>query len=131
MSEKKEVLVIKAVVVRAYTGNTRFDEESCNRLTIKSDNMPYGDIWAYDDCGSRYTPKWLKDAAGYMNLKSTFDIPVRDTRGHKISFDDWLETEMCTGAEVRVKIKQKEGAVYPVAVVVLKDGENVDPFEDM
>lgn len=129
--DKVEIMTIRAKVVRAFTGATRFDKEECNRLTIHSDDMPYTDIWAFDDCGPKFTPSWLKDAEGYMNLKSNFDIPVKDTKGRKISFDDWLETETCTGADVKVKIRQKDGAIYPMAIVIVKDGENIDPFEDM
>lgn len=131
MNDKREIMNITGRIVRAFHGSTRKDSEECNRLTIYSDDMPYTDIWAYDECGSKYTPSWLKDAEGYMNLKSVFDIPVKDTRGRKISFDDWLESETTRGAIVVVKIRQKEGAIYPMAIKILQDGENVDPFEDM
>ena len=131
MNKKEEFLMITAKVVRAFFGSTRYDKEECNRITIKSDNMPYDDIWAYDDCGNKYTPSWLKDGDGYMNLKSNYDIPVKDAKGRRISFADWLEGETTTGAIVTVKIRQKEGAIYPVAIKVIEDGENIDPFEDM
>ena len=130
-NEKMEYLTFTAKVVRAFFGATRYDKDECNRITVHSDDMPYTDIWAYDDCGSKYTPSWLKDANGYMNLKSNFDIPVKDVRGRKISFDDWIESGTTTGAMVKIKIRQKEGAIYPMAVKILQDGENVDPFEDM
>ena len=130
-NKKMEYLTFNAKVVRAFHGATRYDKEECNRITVFSDDMPYTDIWAFDECGNKYTPSWLKDADGYMNLKSNFDIPVKDSRGKKITFDDWIESETTTGALVVVKIRQKEGAIYPMAIKILQDGENVDPFEDM
>lgn len=125
MNKKGEFLLITAKVVRAFFGSTKYDKDECNRITIKSDDMPYDYIWAYDDCGNKYTPSWLKNGDGYMNLKSNYDIPVKDAKGRSISFDDWLESEATTGAIVTVKIRQKEGAIYPVAIKV------IDPFEDM
>ena len=48
----------------------------------------------------------------------------------------WLESADTegyglVGSKVKVKITQKSGAIYPIALVVLKDGEPRDPFEDM
>lgn len=126
-----EFLIIDCKVVRAFTGPTKYDKEDANRITVYSDNMPYTSIWAFDECGSRYTPSWLKNADGYMNLKSSFDIPIKATNGKQITFSEWIDSDTSTGALIRVKIKQKEGAVYPVAVKILIDGEDADPFDDM
>ena len=129
--QKYNDIIFTADVVRCYFGESRFDKDAAYRITLKSNNMPYDEITAFDDCGSKFTPTWLKDAEGYMNLKSKFDIPVKDVKGRKISIDDWIKSETATGSRVKVKIRQKEGAIYPVAISILEDGAAVDPFEGM
>ena len=130
-TNKEEIYKFTAKVVRAFTGTTEYDDKNKNRVTLLSEDLDYSAIWAFNDCGPKYTPAWLKDAEGYINLASKFDIPVKDKNGNKISFDDWLEEGLYRGAIVKAKIRQTEGAVYPVCLVVIEDGEEFDPFEDM
>jgi len=130
-TNKEEINKFTAKVVRAFTGTTDYDKEDKNRVTLFSEDLDYSAIWAYNDCGPKFTPKWLKDAEGYINLASKYDIPVKDIKGNKISFDDWLKDGLYHGAIVKAKIRQTEGAVYPVCLVVVENGEEFDPFEDM
>lgn len=130
-SNKEEKLVIKCKVVRAFVGETKYDKKVANRITVFSEEMPYDEIWAYDECGAKYTPSWLKDANGYMNLKSNFDIDVQGVDGTKMSFDDWLEEGRTRGAEITIKVKQTAGAIYPVCIKVYADGDEDTSFDDM
>ena len=66
-----------------------------------------------------------------MNLASVFSIPVLTENNHQIEFSDWISEYNTVGATVNVKVIQKEGAVYPVAIQVLEDGEEINPFEGM
>lgn len=130
-TNKEEIFKFTAKVVRAFVGTTEYDDKSKNRVTLFAEDLDYSAIWAYNDCGPKFTPAWMKDAEGYINLASKYDIPVKDIDGNKISFDDWLEAGLYRGAIVKAKIRQTEGAVYPVCLVVVEDGEEFDPFEDM
>lgn len=130
-NNKEEIYKFTAKVVRAFVGTTEYDDKSKNRVTLFAENFDYSAIWAYNECGPKFTPSWMKDAEGYINLASKYDIPVKDIDGNKISFDDWLEAGLYRGAIVKAKIRQTEGAVYPVCLVVVEDGEEFDPFEDM
>lgn len=130
-TNKEEIFKFTAKVVRAFTGTTDYDDKNKNRVTLFAEDLDYSAIWAFNDCGPKYTPAWLKDAEGYINLASKYDIPVNDKNGNKISFDDWLEDGLYRGAIVKAKIRQTEGAVYPVCLVVIEDGKKFDPFEDM
>lgn len=130
-TNKEEIFKFTAKVVRAFVGTTEYDDKSKNRVTLFAEDLDYSAIWAYNDCGPKFTPAWMKDAEGYINLASKYDIPVKDIDGNKLSFDDWLEAGMYRGAIVKAKIRQTEGAVYPVCLVVVEDGEEFDPFEDM
>lgn len=125
------VLIIRRVkVVRAYFGSTKFNPTAKNHITLNGD-IPYDDIIAYKNAGSKLTPTWLKKREGYMNLASVYDIPVRTENNREIDFSDWISECNPISSEVNVKVIQKDGAVYPVAIDVLKDGEEQNPFLDM
>lgn len=130
-AKKHETIVVKGIVKKAYIGKTKFSEDVKNRITIFSEDFPYTDITAYDDQPDKLTPGWFKDQEGYCNLASGFDVEVMASNGKKITFEDWVKDFDTHNAEVTVKIRQKDGAIYPVAIKVYKDGEPVDNFDDM
>jgi hypothetical protein len=126
-------LVFIATVKRAFVGGTRFDDKVKNRLTLYNPDFDYSMISAYDDSPAKLTPSWFKDAVGYINLNSKFDIPVKDQDGTVLKFEDWVQT-YTNNAIVKAKIRQKDGSVYPVALIVMEPGdpdEQPDYFEDM
>ena len=133
--EIKSNLMFKGVVIKAFNGPDKFDKEDKNRITIKSDEIPYTDIVVFDESGSRFTPTWLKDMNGYISLKSIYDIPVKLSTGREVSFDDWIESGTAKGSTVMVKIVQKisrgNGSIYPVAIKVITPGTPENPFEGM
>ena len=133
VQEKKSMnnLVIEGVVVSAKYGATKFDDKNKYRLSLYSENMPYDDIKAFDTVGEKMTPSWYKEQEGYINLNSIFDIPVMDIKGNRIDFDAWLETEKVVKSKVKVSVRQKEGALYPMAIKVIEEGEEFDPFADL
>ena len=132
MSEKKlqKKLIIEGIIVSARYGATKFDDTNKYRIAING-NIPYDDITAYDSVGSKLTPSWYKNQDGYINLSSIYSIPVMDSKGKKIDFNDWMDNYNVIGSLVRVGIKQKEGALYPEAIRVLENGEDRDPFADL
>lgn len=130
-TENMKVIVIEGVITEARYGKSRFSDTEKYRISIKSDNIPYDDIHAFDKSGDRLTPKWLKEKNGYINVSSIYSIPVMNTRGAQIDFDDWTTDYNALGATVKVSIIQKEGALYPKAIKVLVDGEARDAFEDL
>ena len=131
--EMKELktLLIEGIIVSCRYGSTKFDDTNKYRFAVKSDSIPYDDIHAYDYVCAKLTPSWMKEKDGYINLSSIYDVPVMDVRLKKISFTDWMENYNTIGSKVLVKIKQKDGAIYPEAIKVIEDGEERDPFKDM
>lgn len=123
-------LVFTATVKRAFIGATKYDEKVKNRVTLYNPDFDYTLITAYDNAPAKLTPSWFKDAEGYINLNSKFDIPVKDKDGTILTFEEWVLTDT-NNAIVKAKIRQKEGSVYPVALVVLEEGEPVDSFAGM
>ena len=130
-SKKDNILIIRGVkVVRAYFGGTKYNPTEKNHVTIKGD-IPYDSITAFEKSGSKLTPTWYKNRDGYMKLASVFNIPVLTENNHQIEFSDWISEYNTVGATVNVKVIQKDGAIYPVAIQVLEDGEEINPFEGM
>ena len=123
-------LVFIATVKRAFIGTTKYDDKPKNRLTLYNPDFDYTLITAYDEAPTKLTPSWFKDAEGYINLNSKFDIPVKDQDGTILTFEEWVLTDT-NNAIVKAKIRQKEGSVYPVALVVMEPGEPVDNFAGM
>lgn len=120
----KNEVVIKGKALIAYFGGSIHDKESKYRIALEvSDGMDdlrnlYSII-----CKSPLRPKWERDVAEkVVNLKSNFDIPVRGVE----TFSD-----INPDAEMIVKVKVKETGIYPMAIVVSKNGKPVDPFEGM
>lgn len=131
--KKNDYIIIVGTLKKAYFGKTKFDEEEKYRVTIYNDSMPYDLITAYDDTPAKLQPGWFKDAEGYMNLNSKFSFPVKDIKGKEILLEEYLSGAYGEphNAKVMVKIRQKDGAIYPVALKVMEDGEPVDAFEGM
>lgn len=128
---RHETIIINGVVKKAYKGSTKYDDKEKNRITIFDEALDYTAITAYDNQPDKLTPGWYKDQEGYINLASGFDVPVMDLKGRQITFEDWINNDDTHNAKVSVKIRQKDGSVYPVAIKVLEAGEPVDPFEGM
>ena len=124
-------LMIQGMIVSARYGANKFDNTNKYRIALKTDNIPYDDIHAFDNSGSKLTPSWFKDQNGYINLNSIYEVPIKDSKGKVIDFETWLNGYDVLGSIVVVKIKQKDGAVYPIAIKVIEDGEDRDPFADM
>lgn len=130
-TKEKELIpdiYIGAQVRRAFNGTTKFDDQIKNHLTLFHEEMPYDKITAYDGVRSSFIPTWYKDQDGYINLSSIYDIPVR--RGNKdLTFAEWVATGMAVGSDITIRIRQKEGRVYPVCLMVNEDGEKRDIWE--
>ena len=125
-------LMVEGIVKAAKIGSTKFDKDDKARLSIKTENLDiYDEIDAFDNSGEKFTPDWYKQAEGYLNFSSKFDIPVLDENGRRLTFEEWIETGTALGSNVRVKFKNTDGAVYPVAAKVLEPGEPFDVFEGM
>ena len=130
--KKMNNIIVEGTIVSARFGSTKFDDNNKYRIAIESDSIDYDSIHAYDNVGSKLTPTWFKDKTGYINLSSIYDIPVMDVAGKKIDFEDWLSDGYnALGSKVKVSIKQKEGALYPIAIKVIEEGEERNPFEGL
>ena len=117
---------------KAFIGSTKYDDEEKARITLYNAEFDYSQITAYDETPAKMIPSWYKDAEGYINLSSKYDIDVLTPDGRRIVFRDLIEEgEALHDAKVVAKMIQKDGAVYPLALKILEYGEERDPFENM
>ena len=129
-AEFKDVIV-EGKVVSAYYGTTKYDDNKKYRLSIYSEVIDYTEFTAFDNSGAKLTPAWFKEQKGYINLSSLFDIPVMNTDGEEMTTQEWLDTKKAVHSFIKLKVRQKEGAVYPAAIIVVEDGDEADPFAGM
>lgn len=74
----------------------------------------------------RFCPKWLKGEEEYINTHSKFDIPCYLKNGTNIDINEVWE-----GAEVKLTLAIKPEGIYPHSIVVIKNGEPYNPFDEI
>lgn len=88
---------------------------------------------AFKEAGKKFTPDWVKNFNGYVNLATEFELPCKDLDGER---HDSIETYLreskfpYLGAEVKASLNVKEGAVYPNSIIFLSEGKPYDPFAE-
>ena len=88
---------------------------------------------AFKDAGKNFTPAWVKKFEGYVNLATEFDLPCKDLNGGEYySVEDFIKDEKFPyiGANVKVSINIKDGAIYPNSIIFLSEGKPFNPFAE-
>ena len=88
---------------------------------------------AFKEAGKKFTPSWIDNFEGYVNVSTKFEIPTKGYDGKKYtSLEDYIADEMPNfyNAIVRLSLNVKDGAVYPKAIIFDTEGEEFDPFAD-
>ena len=88
---------------------------------------------AFKEAGKKFTPSWIDNFEGYVNVSTKFEIPTKGYDGKKYaSLEDYIADEMPNfyKAIVRLSLNVKDGAVYPKAIIFDTEGEEFDPFVD-
>lgn len=97
------------------------------------DKLPKEVEDAFAESGKTFTPDWVKNFEGFVNLSTQYDLPCRTIKDKE--YDSVLdmfadENFAWMGAEVGVSINVKKGAIYPKAIKFYTEGKDFDPFED-
>lgn len=140
MSKDSKVIekVLTGTVTFATFGQTSKDKTDKYRVTFNADKFEKTDfIKAYEK--SDLKPKFITDENCYLiNIKSLFDFPcriddpsIKDTEYDIDRVSGWIETGEIIDAKIKIKVKIKEGAIYPVSMIVEKMGSIYNPFEGM
>lgn len=86
----------------------------------------------FKDSGAKFTPDWVKEFDGYVNLSTKFELPFRDMdKVEYSSIEDAIASGFkWMGADVKVSINLKEGALYPNALIFLSEGTSINAFAE-
>lgn len=97
---------------------------------------------AFKEVGKKFTPEWVKNFNGYVNVSTQFDLPyilgkaVREETNDE--FDEKGDNVLALiksgfpymGAEAKLSLNIKEGAVYPNSIKFLTKGNAFNPFAE-
>lgn len=94
----------------------------------------------YAEVGKKFTPEWVKNFKGYVNLSSQYSVPVRQTVNDNFdteykSIEDLIDGGFpWYGAEVKVSINlkndDKNNAIYPNSIIILTEGTEFNAFAE-
>ena len=130
---KRKLLTVSGTLVRCrwedgYLGKGgkawRVSVKLVNQISedVKNAILEYMNISKED----RFCPKWLKGDEEYINVHSKFDVPCYLKNGTQIDINEVWE-----GAEVKLTVAIKPEGVYPHSIVVIKNGEPYNPFDEI
>lgn len=131
--------IIKGTINLMYYGVSKLDRTNTKKYIISIESSQLADLKEDKEIIENYAktpfkPKWFTEDSKKINLKTNYDIPV-EYNNSKIDLSSFLSDygNFTTNAEVKIKLRFKNGACYPVALQVLTLGEEKEeynPFKD-
>ena len=131
--------IIKGTINLMYYGVSNLDRTNTKKYIISINSEDLTKLRESKEIIENYKttpfkPKWFTEDSKKINLKTLYDIPVEYNNG-KFDLSDFLSDygNFTTNAEVKIKLRFKNGACYPVALQVLTLGEEKEeynPFTD-
>lgn len=131
--------IIKGTIDLMYYGVSKLDRTNTKKYIISIESPQLTELKEDKEIIENYKttpfkPKWFTEDSKKINLKTLYDIPVEYNNG-KFDLSDFLSDygNFTTNAEVKIKLRFKNGACYPVALQVLTLGEEKEeynPFTD-
>lgn len=131
--------IIKGTINLMYYGISNLDRTKTKKYIISIESPQLSDLKEEKEIIENYAktpfkPKWFTEDSKTINLKTLYEIPVL-YNNRSCWIDEFLNDfgRFTTNAEVKIKLSFKNGACYPVALEVLKLGEEKEeynPFRD-
>lgn len=94
----------------------------------------------YAEVGKKFTPEWVKDFKGYVNVASQYAVPVRQSVNDQFdseykSIEDLIDAGFpWYGAEVKLSLNlksdDKNNAIYPNAIIITSEGTTFNAFAE-
>lgn len=135
-------MVIKGKLItckrEAKTFNGKKEQKETLHLTLAevtlSDKQLKELAAPFKDSGKKFTPDWVQDFKGYVNLKTQFELPCRDLEGGEHnSIEEFISESKFPymGAEIKISVNtEKEGALYPVSLIFISEGKPFNAFAE-
>lgn len=131
--------IIKGTIDLMYYGVSKLDRTNTKKYIISIESPQLTDLKEDKEIIENYSktpfkPKWFTEDSKKINLKTLYDIPV-EYNNSKIDLSSFLTDygNFTTNAEVKIKLRFKNGSCYPVALQVISLGEEKEeynPFTD-
>lgn len=131
--------IIKGTINLMYYGVSNLDRTNTKKYIISINSEDLSKLRETKEIIENYAktpfkPKWFTEGSGKINLKTLYDIPV-EYNNSKTDLSSFLNDygNFTTNAEVKIKLRFKNGACYPVALQILSLGEEKEeynPFTD-
>lgn len=131
--------IIKGTIDLMYYGVSKLDRTNTKKYIISINSEDLSKLRETKEIIENYSktpfkPKWFTEDSKKINLKTLYDIPV-EYNNSKIDLSTFLSDygNFTTNAEVKIKLRFKNGVCYPVALQVLSLGEEKEeynPFTD-
>ena len=131
--------IIKGTINLMYYGISNLDRTKTKKYIISIESPQLSELKEEKEIIENYAktpfkPKWFTEDSKTINLKTLYDIPVEYNKG-EYSLSDFLSDfgRFITNADVKIKLRFKNGACYPVALQVISLGEEKEeynPFKD-
>ena len=126
--------IIKGTIKLMYYGVSNLDRTKTKKYIISIESPQLSDLKEEKEIIENYAktpfkPKWFTQDSKKINLKTLYEIPVL-YNGRSSGIDEFLNEfgRFTTNAEVRIKLRFKNGACYPVALEVVKLGEEKEEY---
>lgn len=88
---------------------------------------------AFKDSGKKFTPTWVSDFEGYVNLATIYELPCKVDGVEYDSIEDFISDNESYGwlrADVKMSCNVKSGVIYPKALLFVNEGEVPNAFDD-
>lgn len=131
--------IIKGTINLMYYGVSKLDRTNTKKYIISIESPQLTDLKEDKEIIENYAktpfkPKWFTEDSKKINLKTLYEIPVL-YNGKTFTIDKFLDEygRFTTNAEIKIKLRFKGGACYPVALEIISLGEEKEeynPFKD-
>lgn len=126
--------IIKGTINLMYYGISNLDKTRTQKYIISIESPQLTDLKEDKEIIDNYSktpfkPKWFTEDSKKINLKTLYEIPVL-YNGKTFTIDKFLDEygRFTTNAEVKIKLRFKNGACYPIALEVISLGEEKEEY---
>lgn len=131
--------IIKGTINLMYYGVSKLDRTNTKKFIISIESPQLSELKEEKEIIENYSktpfkPKWFTEDSKKINLKTLYEIPVL-YNSRSCCLSEFLQEfgNFTTNAEVKIKLRFKNGGCYPVALQILTLGEEKEeynPFKD-